>query len=83
MRRCSSANRYLYTLPAAQGHTVAGWIREQRLARCRRDLTDPAPDRLPVGAIGGRWGFADPAHFSHAFKSPYGLSPREARAGRR
>jgi AraC-like DNA-binding protein len=74
------SRRYLYKLLAAQGHTVSGWIREQRLARCRRDLTDPALDHLPVGAIGGRWGFADPAHFSHAFKAAYGMSPREARA---
>ncbi|MFJ4977967.1 helix-turn-helix domain-containing protein [Streptomyces coeruleorubidus] len=74
------SRRYLYKLLEAQGHTVSGWIREQRLARCRRDLTDPALAHLPVGAIGGRWGFADPAHFSHAFKSAYGMSPREARA---
>ena len=77
------SRRYLYKLLAAQGRTVSGWIREQRLARCRRDLTDPALDHLPVGAIGGRWGFADPAHFSHAFKTAYGMSPREARAARR
>ncbi|MDT0572045.1 helix-turn-helix domain-containing protein [Streptomyces sp. DSM 3412] len=73
------SRRYLYKLLAAQGYTVSGWIREQRLARCRRDLADPALDHLPVGAIGGRWGFADPAHFSHAFKAAYGMSPREAR----
>ncbi|MET9683260.1 helix-turn-helix domain-containing protein [Streptomyces coeruleorubidus] len=76
------SRRYLYKLLAAKGHTVSGWIREQRLARCRRDLTDPALDHLPVGAIGGRWGFTDPAHFSHAFKAAYGMSPREARAAR-
>ncbi|MFF7311745.1 helix-turn-helix domain-containing protein [Streptomyces sp. NPDC008137] len=74
------SRRYLYKLLAAQGFTVSGWIREQRLSRCRRDLTDPAMDHLPVAAIGGRWGFADPAHFSHAFKAAYGMSPREARA---
>ncbi|MFH8658224.1 AraC-like ligand-binding domain-containing protein [Streptomyces afghaniensis] len=78
------SRRYLYTLLAAEGHTVSGWIREQRLDRCRRDLADPAMDHLPVGAIGGRWGFSDPAHFSHAFKAAYGMSPRAARAaGRR
>jgi AraC-like DNA-binding protein len=78
------SRRYLYKLLAAQGYTVSGWIREQRLERCRRDLADPAMDHLPVGAIGGRWGFSDPAHFSHAFKAAYGMSPRAARAaGRR
>ncbi|MFD5477627.1 AraC-like ligand-binding domain-containing protein [Streptomyces hawaiiensis] len=77
------SRRYLYKLLAARGYTVSGWIREQRLTRCRRDLTDPALDHLPVGAVGGRWGFADPAHFSHAFKAAYGTSPREARTARR
>lgn len=77
------SRRYLYKLLAEQGYTVSGWIREHRLARCRRDLADPAMDHLPVGAIGGRWGFPDPAHFSHAFKAAYGMSPREARAARR
>jgi AraC-like DNA-binding protein len=76
------SRRYLYKLLADQGYTVSGWIREQRLARCRQDLVDPAMDHLPVGAIGGRWGFPDPAHFSHAFKAAYGMSPREARAAR-
>jgi AraC-like DNA-binding protein len=77
------SRRYLYKLLAERGYTVAGWIREQRLDRCRQDLVDPAMDHLPVGAIGGRWGFPDPAHFSHAFKAAYGMSPREARAARR
>lgn len=53
-RRCP------HKLLAAQGHTVSGWIREQRLDRCRRDLADPAMDHLPVGAIGGRCGLFRP-----------------------
>ncbi|WP_158778871.1 helix-turn-helix domain-containing protein [Streptomyces cellulosae] len=28
------SRRYLYKLLAAQGHTLSGWIREQRLDRC-------------------------------------------------
>lgn len=73
------SRRYLYKLLAEQGHTVSGWIRERRLAQCRRDLADPALAHLPIAAIGGRWGYPDPAYFSHAFKSVYGMSPREAR----
>ncbi|MCZ0984749.1 hypothetical protein O1M54_01830 [Streptomyces diastatochromogenes] len=56
------SRRYLYKLLAEQGHTVSGWIRERRLAECRRDLTDPAlahllvahgPDReLPFVGVG-------------------------------
>lgn len=73
------SRRYLYKLLAEHGYTVSGWIRGRRLAQCRRDLTDPALAHLPVGAIGARWGFCDPSHFSHAFKNMYGTSPREAR----
>ncbi|MGW7726655.1 helix-turn-helix domain-containing protein [Streptomyces canus] len=73
------SRRYLYKLLAEQGHTVSGWIRERRLAQCRRDLADPALAHLAVAAIGGRWGYPDPAYFSHAFKCAYGVSPREAR----
>ncbi|MFC5811042.1 helix-turn-helix domain-containing protein [Streptomyces heilongjiangensis] len=62
------------------GHTVSGWIRERRLEQCHRDLTGPALDALPVGAVGGRWGFPDPARFSHAFKAAHGMSPGQARA---
>ena len=73
------SRRYLYKLLAEHGYTVSGWIREQRLARCRSDLADPALAHLPVGAIGGRWGFPGPAHFSHAFRAAYGMSPSEVR----
>ncbi|MFH8470749.1 helix-turn-helix domain-containing protein [Streptomyces sp. NPDC017991] len=75
------SRRYLYKVLGDQGHTVSGWIRERRLAQCRRDLADPALAHLPVATIGGRWGMPDPAHFSHAFKARYGVSPREARGG--
>ncbi|MEK8169401.1 hypothetical protein NKH77_05140 [Streptomyces sp. M19] len=34
--------RYLHKLFEGQGSTVAAWIRERRLERCRRDLADPA-----------------------------------------
>ncbi|MDV9175666.1 helix-turn-helix domain-containing protein [Streptomyces sp. W16] len=76
------SRRYLYKLLAGHGCTVSGWIREHRLAHCRRDLADPALAHLPVGAIGSRWGFPGPAHFSHAFRTAYGMSPSEARAAR-
>ncbi|MFE7841914.1 helix-turn-helix domain-containing protein [Streptomyces sp. NPDC057474] len=76
------SRRYLYKLLAEEGYTVSGWLREHRLARCRHDLEDPTLAHLPIGAVGGRWGFPDPAHFSHAFKAAYGISPRQARAVR-
>ncbi|NAZ74254.1 helix-turn-helix domain-containing protein [Kineococcus sp. T13] len=73
------STRHLHALFRAEGATVAAWIKQRRLERCRRDLTDPAQVGLPVAAIGARWGFSDPAHFSHAYKGAYGEPPSRAR----
>jgi AraC-like DNA-binding protein len=67
--------RYLYKLFETQETSVAGWIRERRLERCRQDLLDPTLVDRPVTAIGARWGFTDPAHFSRVFRAAYGLPP--------
>jgi AraC-like DNA-binding protein len=71
--------RYLHKLFQQNGHTVAGWIRARRLERCHRDLADPGLAARPINAIAARWGFTSPAHFSQAFRSAYGLSPRQFR----
>jgi AraC-like DNA-binding protein len=71
--------RQLHKLFHASGTTVAGWIRERRLERCRRDLRDPDCASRPVAAVGARWGYPDPAHFSRVFKAAYGMGPRDYR----
>ncbi|MFF0018441.1 helix-turn-helix domain-containing protein [Streptomyces sp. NPDC005374] len=71
--------RYLHKLFQQDGHTVAGWVREHRLEQCRRDLTDPRLAGRPIHAIAARWAFASPAYFSQAFRSAFGLSPRQYR----
>jgi AraC-like DNA-binding protein len=74
------STRQLHKLFHAQGTTVSGWIRERRLEHCRRDLLDYRFAARPVAAIGARWGYPDPAHFSRLFKAAHGLSPRDYRA---
>jgi AraC-like DNA-binding protein len=71
--------RTLHRLFQPQGTTVAEWIRERRLERCRRDLADPALRHRPIHAIAARWGFSDAAHFSRAFRAAYGVSAQEYR----
>ncbi|MCA2187776.1 helix-turn-helix domain-containing protein [Nonomuraea cavernae] len=71
--------RSLHKLFHTEGHTVAGWIRERRMLRCHRDLADPRLAAQSIAAIAARWGFANSAHFSQAFRSVYGLSPRQFR----
>ncbi len=71
--------RQLHRLFASEELSFAAWTREQRLRRCRDDLADPRLRHLPVSAIAGRWGYRSPAHFSRAFSSRFGVSPRELR----
>jgi AraC-like DNA-binding protein len=71
--------RYLYKLFETQHMTVAGWVRQRRLERCRRDLRDPALSHWSVSAIAARWGMTDPAHFSRVFRAAYGMPPAEYR----
>jgi AraC-like DNA-binding protein len=78
--------RSLYKLFATQEHGVAGWIRQRRLERCRRDLLDPALRDRPARAIAARWGLYDATHFSRLFRAMYGLPPgayRRLHAGTR
>ncbi|WP_167666949.1 AraC-like ligand-binding domain-containing protein [Micromonospora narathiwatensis] len=66
------------------GITVTAMIRTERLAGCFRDLIDPRRRHQAIHQVAARWGFRDRAHFSRAFRSAYGLSPREHRErGRR
>jgi AraC-like DNA-binding protein len=73
------SRRLLYNLFEEEGTSVARWIRERRLERCRRDLLDPALSHVPASAIAMGWGFADAAHFSRVFRARYGLPPGEYR----
>lgn len=71
--------RYLQKLFAGEGKTVMGWVRERRLERCRRDLTDPRLSAKPVAAVAASWGLPDASHFSRLFRDTYGLTPSEYR----
>jgi AraC-like DNA-binding protein len=71
--------RSLHQLFHDEGMTVAGWIRQRRLERCRRDLADPALAARPVAAIAARWGFCSAADFSRAFRAAHGMPPAEYR----
>lgn len=71
--------RHLHKLFETEQATVAAWIRQRRLERCRRDLLDPANRDRPVSAIAARWGFTDSAHFSRVFRAAYDAPPGEYR----
>lgn len=79
-REAAVSLRTLNRLFAAEGGSVGGWIRNQRLERCRADLHDPCKVHRSIGQIGAMWGFLDAAHFSRTFKDAFGCSPRAYRA---
>jgi AraC-like DNA-binding protein len=62
-----------------EGLTVAGWIRQRRLDRCRRDLTDAVLASRSVASIAARWAFCNPAEFSPTFRAAHGMTPTEFR----
>lgn len=70
---------YLHRLFQRREQTVAAWIRQRRLERCRADLADPRLRHHPIHAVGARWGFHDPAHFSRAFRTAHGMAPSDYR----
>jgi AraC-like DNA-binding protein len=73
------STRRLHYLFEGAGVTVTNWIKSRRLERCRMDLKDPALGAVSITQVAARWGFADSAHFSRAFKSGYGISPSRFR----
>ena len=77
---CAISVSYLHKLFSESGTSVAATIREERLQGCWRDLRRPELATLTVAAIGHRWGIADPAHLSRAFRSRFGCSPSSHRA---
>jgi AraC-like DNA-binding protein len=70
--------RYLYRLLAAGGISLADWIRTQRLKACRQELAT-ASTTTTIEAVARRHGFSNMPSFSRAFRTEYGLSPREWR----
>lgn len=72
---------YLHRLFQEHESTLGAWIRQERLDRARRDLADPRLLHLPVHRIAARWGYPDHATFTRAFRTAFGVPPRDLRHG--
>ncbi|MFD9974079.1 helix-turn-helix domain-containing protein [Streptomyces sp. NPDC059017] len=81
-RRHNISLRYLQKIFQEFGISPARWVRDERLARCRSELADPALDHLPVALIGERAGLYGASRFSRLFRERYGTTPREFRKER-
>jgi AraC-like DNA-binding protein len=70
--------RYLYKILAAGGISLGDWIRTHRLQACREELARTATNTT-IEAVARRHGFSNMSSFSRAFRTEYGISPREWR----
>ncbi|MEB0055931.1 acetamidase/formamidase family protein [Variovorax sp. LG9.2] len=73
------SERLVQKLFEGLGQTFTAYLRQSRLERCRADLANRQYGHLSISDICFRWGFNDPAHFSHSFRDRYGMSPRQYR----
>jgi AraC-like DNA-binding protein len=69
--------RALHGLFEDVDESVAGLVRNERLARCMEDLQQPGGGS--VTTIAFRWGFCDTSHFCRVFKRAFGLTPSDVR----
>jgi AraC family transcriptional regulator, positive regulator of tynA and feaB len=77
--RLSISSRYLHSLFAERGTTFGRWLLHRRLQRCRAQLTDPAHRHRTVADVAFANGFTDPSYFTRAFRTHYGMTPRQLR----
>ncbi|MFI9387051.1 helix-turn-helix domain-containing protein [Kutzneria sp. NPDC052558] len=71
--------RYLHRIFEPEGRSVAQYVRELRLDRCRQDITSPAHIGRAIADIAFGHGFGDLSGFNRAFKARYGVRPSELR----
>ncbi len=72
--------RHVHRVFSLTGSTLGDYIRSRRLEQCRADLANPRLRERTITEIAFFWGFSDSAHFSHAFRNYFGVSPRVFRA---
>ena len=73
------SERLVQKLFEGLGQSFTAYLRQGRLERCRADLANRQYGHLSISDICFRWGFNDPAHFSHCFRDRYAMSPRQYR----
>jgi AraC-like DNA-binding protein len=78
-RALNCSRRHLYNAFSGGQESLAGYIQQQRLAACVRELREAAAGTRPITDIALSWGFSSPSHFSRVFREHTGMSPSEFR----
>jgi AraC-like DNA-binding protein len=81
-RALNCSKRHLYNAFSGDDETLAGYILQQRLQACMRELRESAPAGRPITEIALSWGFSNPSHFSRVFREHFGMSASEFRQHR-
>lgn len=74
--------RYLQKLFETEGTSFSEFVRDQRLAKAHRMLTNPLHSHRAISSIVYDVGFNDLSYFNRAFRRRYGRTPSETRHGR-
>jgi len=73
------SERYIRQLFAEDGTTFTDFVRDSRLSRAHRILTDVTAAHRPINAIAYECGFNDLSYFNRVFRQRYDKTPSEAR----
>lgn len=73
------SERYLRKLCSTSGYSLSERILNRRLEEASRRLSFSNAVRAPITSIAYDCGFKDAAHFSRAFKTKFGMTPRDYR----
>jgi AraC-like DNA-binding protein len=79
-KACFVSVRTLHNAFAAQGLTVASYVRDLRFDRVRRDLSNPVLINETIAEVARGCGLSDPAGFARQFRKRFGMSASEYRA---
>ncbi|QXI32080.1 transcriptional regulator FeaR [Pseudomonas promysalinigenes] len=74
-----TSKRTLHRIFAQHGLSISKYILDRRLDKCASEF-ESANDIQKISAVAFAWGFNDVSHFSRAFKSRFGVSPRGFRS---
>jgi AraC family transcriptional regulator, positive regulator of tynA and feaB len=72
--------RYLHMLFRDTGETAGGYLRRRRLDRAQ-ELLLASGSQMSIAEVAWRSGFDSPSSFSRAYRTRFGIAPRDARVG--